>query len=863
MNKKYSFKEFLENPVTVNMQTGKTLVFDKVEIPIIQRDYAQGRTYLDQDKKKNLNKTGLRFITSIFKHLKEREEMELDFVYGSVLEPDDATKRTDNVFLPLDGQQRLTTLFLLYWYIGIREIETLEEKSRLMAALGKFSYVTRISSKDFISSLCDLSQTAMDFSRPETPSQQIELLPWYYKSYKKDPTIASMLNMLDEIHSQYSKCLAEEKPLLHSLELLRFYPFPLDGFNLTEDLYIKMNARGKQLTDYENFKADWINWMKDEKNPEVVSFSEIREYQKRKMPYYMVISQKLDNEWTDFFWSVSRNYDEKERDPKTQKLVYPDGKLVDPLFMRFFRRFFHAERVKIASAEYKAAQRRQDEIEYDSLVKYFYGNEGQDYAIAYSSNDFEEYFRPMLTISTVTKIEKVLDSFCGNKDLISDVLNPKWEKEGWSFYDKLINQRQRLAFRAICCYAIQNGGIQDTEQFRDWMSLVWNTIADPNLRTIRAMIIAFLFIEDMTPYSADITKYLASLNDYTGRYKQQVLEEITKSKLFEKVGFKSIIRNVEGHRLFRGSISCLLENGIETDLVKLKSRSAAVNSIFKHISFRDDPSDYTWIRAMLALTPSIEGIYSSKFGVDFSTSKRTGDWRSLVNEQFSSHFVTLLDAVTGVSETDMSQKLEDICQQFTPAPGQEWLEPIIKWHSPDGHTLLGDYSVNRKIQAYDSYGKEKAQLYLYYKIDWRSSNNLLLTGFRNQLISTIIRTTPARLEYPNVGIYDTFFTGWDVNLIRDVQIKGESYTFRFILTRDSLRVGLPDAEIFSEMFDRTVFIPNDQSNGEIADHWVCRRKYDYASRISGQEDIDNLISEIERDVFDLSNPDSLLSKLNR
>ena len=862
MNKKYSFKEFLETPVTVNMQTGKTLVFDKVEIPIIQRDYAQGRTYLDQDKKKILNKTGLRFITSIFKHLKEREEMELDFVYGSVLEPDAATKRTDNVFLPLDGQQRLTTLFLLYWYIGFREIEEFDEKNRLMDTLGKFSYITRISSKDFISSLCDLSQTSMDFSLPDSPSKQIELLPWYYKSYKKDPTIASMLNMLDEIHSQYSKCFSDEKPLFPSLELLRFYPFPLDGFNLTEDLYIKMNARGKQLTDYENFKADWINWMKDDKNPEVSLFSIIREYQGRKMPYYMVVSQKLDNEWTDFFWSVSRNYDEKELDPKTQKPVYPDGKLVDPLFMRFFRRFFHTERIMLVSAEYKAAQRRQEEIEDDKLVNYFYGKEGQDYAISYSSNDFEEYFRPMLQYETITRMEKVLDSLCGNKELITDVLNPMWDKAGWSFYDRLINQRQRLAFRAVCCYAIQNGCINDTEQFRDWMCMVWNSIADPNLRTIPAMIRASLFIEDMAPNSTDIVAYLSVQGEYSGRYKQQIQEEITKSKLFAKKGFKSVIRHAEGSRLFRGSIACLINKDREnTDLETLTARLAAADAIFEPISFRDEPQDYTWIRAMFALTPKIDDIYSN--AVYLSTSKRTNDWRMLINERFAGHFTVLLDTVVGVPASDMPQKLEDICQQFTPATGQEWLEPIIKWRSPDGHTLLGNYSVNRKIQSYDNYGREKAQLYLYYKIDWRSSNNLLLTGFRNQLISTIIRTTPARLEYPNVGIYDTFFTGWDVNLIRDVQIKGESYTFRFILTRDSLRVGLPDAEIFSEMFDRTVFIPNDQPNGEIAEHWVCRKKYDYANRILGQEDIDNLISEIERDVFDLSNSESLLSKLNR
>ncbi len=856
MNSKYSLKEFLENPVIINPQTGESVIFDKVEIPIIQRDYAQGRIYVDNDKKQHLNKTGLRFITTIFKHLEERKEMELDFVYGSVLAPDAATKRTGNVFLPLDGQQRLTTLFLLYWYVGLRELDkqdNKEEREKLMKTLRKFSYVTRISSKDFISSLCDLSLTSLSFT--EKPSKQIALLPWYYKSYKKDPTVASMLNMLDEIHQQYNACPTVQKPLLGYLELLRFYPFPLDGFNLTEDLYIKMNARGKQLTDYENFKADWINWMKDDKNPEQSLFLAISEYQKRKMPYYMVISQKLDNEWTDFFWSVSKDYDIKLRDPKTQKLEYPEGKLVDPLFMRFFRRFFHAERVRLASAEYKSAQRRQEEIEDDKLVNYFYGNEGQDYAIGYSSNDFEEFFRPMLTHATVSRLETVLDAFCNNKELVTDVLNPKWDISGWSFYDKLINQRQRLAFRAICCYAIHNGSIADTEDFRDWMRLIWNSIADPNLRTIRAMIGAFLFIEDMLPYSSNIVAYLAGLDDYSGRLKQQILEEILKAKLFGKVGFKDAIRKAEGHQLFRGSISCLLGDKTNTDLNTLISRTTSVENIFAKVTFRDAPEDYNWIRAMLALTPQIDDIRSNP--VDFSTSKRTSDWRMLVNDRFAKHFVVLLDAVAGVSAEDMPVKLEEFCTHFSPASGQEWIEPIIKWKC-----LLGDYSVNRKIQAYPVNGSEPAQLYLYYKVDWRSSNNLLLTGYRNQLVRSLIKKTPARLENKNVSISDTFFTGWEVHLQRDVQVKGETYTFLYNLSRRTIRVGLPEADIFKEL-DRSMFVDNDQANSELAEGWVCRRKYVFDGRIKGQSDIDSLIADIEHDVFDTANPDSLISKLNR
>ena len=38
--------------------------------------------------------------------------IELDFVYGSII---------IDTFQPLDGQQRLTTLFLFHWYFALKE----------------------------------------------------------------------------------------------------------------------------------------------------------------------------------------------------------------------------------------------------------------------------------------------------------------------------------------------------------------------------------------------------------------------------------------------------------------------------------------------------------------------------------------------------------------------------------------------------------------------------------------------------------------------------------------------------------------------------------------------------------------------
>lgn len=71
----------------------------KIEIPVIQRDYAQGR---DKD---NVNDIRKNFLNSIKDALKNEEPLDLNFVYGS-------TK--GNTFIPIDGQQRLTTLYLIH-----------------------------------------------------------------------------------------------------------------------------------------------------------------------------------------------------------------------------------------------------------------------------------------------------------------------------------------------------------------------------------------------------------------------------------------------------------------------------------------------------------------------------------------------------------------------------------------------------------------------------------------------------------------------------------------------------------------------------------------------------------------------------
>ena len=85
----------------------------KVKVPIIQRDYAQGRV-------KNVVICE-NFLRAVKDSIINDKTINLDFIYGNV---------EDEVFLPLDGQQRLTTLFLLHWYACIKESKDIKVREK-------------------------------------------------------------------------------------------------------------------------------------------------------------------------------------------------------------------------------------------------------------------------------------------------------------------------------------------------------------------------------------------------------------------------------------------------------------------------------------------------------------------------------------------------------------------------------------------------------------------------------------------------------------------------------------------------------------------------------------------------------------
>lgn len=289
-SKKYTFIDLFRGT------EGGGEALNGIEIPLIQRDYAQGR---DMPKVEDIRR---RFVGALKKALINNEPITLDFVYGEI--------DNNRTLIPLDGQQRLTTLFLLHWYIARREGVS-EDK---LAFLTKFSYATRYSAREFCKRLVSPAYQP-DFNRFKL-SDEITDQSWMPLDWENDPTISAMLRMIDYIHVMFNNSCNN---LWSCLEdgCISFYFLPIKQLGATDELYIKMNSRGKPLTEFENVKAEWEASIRAI-SPSIMSQQDAEQLQE--------IEQKLDNDWTDLLWPYRNGQTGSSADD-----------VVDDKFIRYLR----------------------------------------------------------------------------------------------------------------------------------------------------------------------------------------------------------------------------------------------------------------------------------------------------------------------------------------------------------------------------------------------------------------------------------------------------------------------------------------------------------------------------------------------
>lgn len=181
----------------------------KIVIPIIQRDYAQGRN----DPKAIVVRTRLidEWINIL---IHDNLRMDFNYIYGN---------ESEDIFYPVDGQQRLTSLYLLHWYLAHSTNHAAEIEK------WQFDYKTRNSASEFFAFLRDAEKSQMlydilfsDLSENEK-TKNIKNEKWYKSKWENDPTVVSCINFLcmlsgklnkykESLHSFWERLNDEEKP---------------------------------------------------------------------------------------------------------------------------------------------------------------------------------------------------------------------------------------------------------------------------------------------------------------------------------------------------------------------------------------------------------------------------------------------------------------------------------------------------------------------------------------------------------------------------------------------------------------------------------------------------------------------------
>ena len=566
----------------------------KIVVPKIQRDYVQGR------ENKTIEKNREEFVKELIGSLAENKPMSLNFVYGTI--------QNGNEFIPIDGQQRLTTLFLLHLYVLAKKGD--------IDAIGKlqkqFSYQTRYTTNRFFE---ELAKDLPNLSKSDDFAQAIRASGWYVTPWDNDPNILSCIVMLGLIHENYKQTInGNDEKSKQIAELLIADNCPItfmwlqlpSSFGSDNQLYIRMNSRGKQLTDFENFKAElYEKVLKSEKgdNDKTNNFK-----------------KNIDGEWYSMLWDANVAESNVKDDKKID--IEKEALLIDSLLKRLIHWMIVSkacvERSIILKKERggnkKELAKDEDAVkqkeEHDNLYQYCMpdGNEKidvlrcgvEEYQSLVGKDGIKtcitEDLNSLLTFWVQLKADTIF------KYIVQDILAVS-DNKGKNIYN-IDSYSPRVLLYAITKFAKvygeeidESGTIND---FKSWYRVILNLVSTQEIDSPEAFQKAVRAIEEWNDNTADWLKS----EKVKGAFRSaQVKEEILKLNLVKQCAWESAIReaentnfdgNYQARDYFRGQIAFLLymANSPNSpdgyDLEKFKYYTQAVKSIFDKETYLRD-----------------------------------------------------------------------------------------------------------------------------------------------------------------------------------------------------------------------------------------------------------------------------------
>jgi len=576
----------------------------RIQIPMIQRDYAQGREAAVDVRKEFLGTLKQAFGLA---PNDPALPLNLDFIYGSV----DIDGRTK--FLPLDGQQRLTTLFLLHWYLAWRDGG--EAQFRQLFCEGsrsRFTYSVRPSSSEFFDKLVNF-WPPREAADGVTLDQLIKNQAWYFRYWRLDPTIQSCLAMLKAIHEHFSDLQGGYERLTDEQQpVITFQLLDLDHFGLSDDLYIKMNARGKPLTAFETFKARYEHELKGQYDDET------RDISGQAFPVADYFARRMDTLWADFFWAY--------RDKETH--------LFDDAIMNFFHAIAFICRDPAAPS-------------YLEDVATFRGTPLKShYALYHDGKWLERAFSDTLML--------LLETWSNEGNRFTALLgeNPYFDED--ATFQRLVSDPATLAYTdlvqlyAYISFLRASDAKPEPQALLEWMRVIYNLSVNSSYERPADMQRSLLAVQALLPHASEILQHFANNEKPTsGFYQQQVNEEQFKAELMlASSSWRELIHKAEKHGYFKGQIEFLLnfsgasakrknaelESWSNEDHRALNNHFSEylekVEEMFNTRGLNSRP-DYRWERALLSL-----GDYLLESGSNYSflvnSASEQASWKRLL-----------------------------------------------------------------------------------------------------------------------------------------------------------------------------------------------------------------------------------------
>ena len=300
-----------------------------------------------------------------------------------------------------DGQQRITTIYLLLGYLcnRVQKPETKEAIKQFLVCetvynRNRLKYAIRETTLHFLNDLVENYYLTNEGSNEENTAKFIKEQDWYFNEYDLDPSIQNMLLALQDFET-FKEHLDDDFAyfLLNKIEFLFF---DMVNRSYGEEQFVVLNTTGEPLTKTENLKPQFLGDL----NQDDVIFENNT---KTELGYYA----DLWEEWETFFWR------HKNKAHKT----------ADKGFNEFLRWIYILEKVTIKDTVESDKQKYSKAQKAIAQETFNIFNLNEEHNKTKTLDIINEYFK---TIRLLSKDKKLLNRFLFQEKSLTQIALFEW-----------------------------------------------------------------------------------------------------------------------------------------------------------------------------------------------------------------------------------------------------------------------------------------------------------------------------------------------------------------------------------------------------------------------------------------------------